>query len=168
MRKIVQNRSKKFFKANPGQNLTSQRLIRWFSIEKREDTDLETLEIHKNDLLEIKKLKVKNQVEEYEIEDFSHDYRLSLIENDDKFIKMFEGDDQLLKMREESEKNEKVEFAILNFFGMVLGGLIVYSAVTFLSNIDREVERISPSYLLWFKVKCKSKIFKKSEKMFLF
>ena len=130
--------------------------IRLFSISKKETDEIATLEKQKNELLNLKKMKVKNQLEEYEYDDFIHDYRLSLIENDDKFIKMFDGDQQLLKMREENEKSEKIDFAIYNFFGIIFSGVLIFTFVSFISNIDREMERIFPSYNLWFYVKSKS------------
>ena len=70
-----------------------------FTLEKKTEDEIQTLEKEKNELLTIKKNKLKDQIEEYEYDDFSRDYRLSLLLNEEKFLKMFDGKDSLLKMR---------------------------------------------------------------------
>lgn len=99
-------------------------------------------------MLKFKIEKVKNQVEEYEYEDFSHDYRLGLLQNRDKFLQLFGGDRELIKLRETNERDEKLNALTLSFFGTVIGGILVYLLVDLISNIDRKMERIVPAYKL--------------------
>jgi len=61
---------------------------------------------------------------------------------------MFEGDRELVKLRETEEKNEKLDTLTLTVFGSIIGGILVYLLVDFVSNIDRKMERITPAYTL--------------------
>jgi prolipoprotein diacylglyceryltransferase len=61
---------------------------------------------------------------------------------------MFEGDRELVKLRETEEKNEKLDTLTLTVFGSIIGGILVYLLVDFVSNIHRKMERITPAYTL--------------------